>query len=98
LLQGAGCGVREAGFLRACCGLFEGNLQMIRIFTDQTAFQAAFGLLILSLFVLFQAFFRTFAPESIVRNSFSGANSIFFAKKRLICTKSYRPNSDKSPI
>jgi hypothetical protein len=97
-MRGAGGAKRAFCGVRACCGLFEGNLQMISIFTDQTAFQAAFGLLILSLFVLFQAFFRTFAPESIVRNSFSGANSIFFAKKRLICTKSYRPNSVKSPI
>ena len=55
------------------------NLRMIRIFTDQTTILAAFGLPIFSLFVLFQAFFRTFAPESILRNSFSGAKSIFFA-------------------
>jgi hypothetical protein len=85
-MQGAGCAkraycrTRGARFLQAYCGLFEGNLQMIRIFTDQTAFQAAFGLLIFSLFVLFQAFFRTFAPESIPKSSFSGANSIFFVK------------------
>ena len=55
------------------------NLRMIRIFTDQTTILAAFGLPIFSLFVLFQAFFRTFAPESIFRDSFSGAKSIFFA-------------------
>ena len=59
--------------------LSEINLQMIRIFTDQTTILAAFGLPTFSLFMLFQAFFRTFAPESILRNSFSGAKSIFFA-------------------